>query len=136
MGILVRRGLATVGFFESVPIGIVVLMTGVVYMVLLGRDRLPVREGAQGRRDVYRLREYVTEVMASPTSSPVAETLPDSRLGRDYDLTVLGIECDGECLDRIGRDIVIQKDDLLTIEGSVDGLMEARQALRPGPEAE
>lgn len=40
----------------------VVMTTGILYLVLSGRHLLPVREGAQGRRDVYGLREYVTEV--------------------------------------------------------------------------
>jgi di/tricarboxylate transporter len=136
MGILAERGLPTVGFFEFAPMGMVVLTTGVIYMVLIGRHLLPVREGAQGRRDVYRLREYVTEVRVSPTSSLAGKTLLESRLGQDYDLTVLGIERDEDCIDRIGRDTFIQQDDLLTIEGSADDLMEARQALDLTLEAE
>jgi di/tricarboxylate transporter len=136
MSILADRGLPTLGFFQFTPLGIVLLTTGVLYMVLIGRHLLPVREGAQGRRDVYRLREYVTEVRVSVTSPLAGKTLLESRLGREYDLTVLGLERDGECLDRIGRDTLIQKDDLLTIEGSADDLMEAREALGLAPEAE
>ena len=129
MGILAERGLPTIGFFGFTPMGLVLLTTGVLYMALVGRHLLPVREGAQGRQDVYRLREYVTEVRVSTTSPLAGKTLLDSGLGRDYDLTVLGLERDGECLDRIGRDTLIQKDDLLTVEGSPDDLMEAREAL-------
>jgi di/tricarboxylate transporter len=129
MSILADRGLSTLGFFQFTPLGIVLLTTGVLYMVLIGRHLLPVREGAQGRRDVYRLREYVTEVRVSTTSPLAGKTLLESRLGREHDLTVLGIERDGECLDRIGRDTLIQKDDLLTVEGSADDLMDAREAL-------
>jgi len=129
MGILAERGLPTIGFFGFTPMGLVLLTTGVLYMALMGRHLLPVREGTQGRQDVYRLREYVTEVRVSTTSPLAGKTLLDSRLGRDYDLTVLGLERDGECLDRIGRDTLIQKDDLLTVEGSPDDLMWAREAL-------
>ena len=129
MGILAERGLPTIGFFGFTPMGLVLLTTGVLYMALVGRHLLPVREGAQGRQDVYRLREYVTEVRVSTTSPFAGKTLLDSGLGRDYDLTVLGLERDGECLDRIGRDTLIQKDDLLTVEGSPDDLMGAREAL-------
>ena len=136
MGILAERGLPTIGFFGFTPMGLVLLTTGVLYMALVGRHLLPVREGAQGRQDVYRLREYVTEVRVSTTSPLAGKTLLDSGLGRDYDLTVLGLERDGECLDRIGRDTLIQKDDLLTIEGSPDDLMEAREELGLVPEVE
>ena len=128
MGILAERGLPTIGFFGFTPMGLVLLTTGVLYMALVGRHLLPVREGAQGRQDVYRLREYVTEVRVSTTSPLAGKTLLDSGLGRDYDLTVLGLERDGECLDRIGRDTLIQKDDLLTVEGSPDDLRGVREA--------
>jgi di/tricarboxylate transporter len=134
--ILADRGLPTLGFFDFTPMGAVLLTTGVLYMVLVGRRLLPERVGAQGRQDVYRLRDYVTEVRVSATSPLAGRTLLDSGLGRDYDLTVLGLERDGDCLDRIGRDTVILKDDLLTIEGSADRLVEAREALGLVIEAE
>jgi di/tricarboxylate transporter len=129
MGILAGRGLPTLGFFGFLPMGLVILTTGIIYMALIGRHLLPVREGAQGGRDVYRLREYVTEVRVSATGSLAGKTLVDSRLGQDYDLTVLGIEREGECLSPIGRDTRIEAGDLLTVEGSADDLMDARQAL-------
>jgi di/tricarboxylate transporter len=129
MGILAEHGLPTIGFFGFTPIGLILLTTGVLYMAQVGRHLLPVREGAQGRQDVYRLREYVTEVRVSTTSPLAGKTLLDSGLGRDYDLTVLGLERDGECLERIGRDTLIRKDDLLTVEGSPDDLMGAREGL-------
>jgi len=136
MGILADRGLATLGFFEFTPIGVVVLTTGILYMVLIGRHLLPVREGAEGRRDAHRLREYCTEVMVSNDSPLARKTLLESRLGRDYDLTVLAIERYGASLSPIGRDTVVQAGDLLTVECKVDSLMSARQALGLTIEAE
>ncbi|HSR29660.1 MAG TPA: SLC13 family permease [Anaerolineae bacterium] len=136
MGILAERGLSTIGFFGFTPMGLVVLTTGVLYMVLIGRHLLPVREGAQGRQDVYRLRQYVTEVRISDTSPLAGKTLLESRLGQDYDLTVLAIERDGVSQAPIRRDTVVQSADLLTVEGSADDLMAAREALGITIEAE
>jgi di/tricarboxylate transporter len=136
MGILADRGLAALGFFDFTPMGIVVLTTGVLYMVLIGRHLLPVREGAQGRQDVYRLRQYVTEVRVSNTSPLAGKTLLESRLGRDYDLTVLAIERDGVGEAQLGRDTVVEAGDLLTVEASADDLMAAREALGITIEAE
>jgi len=136
MGILAARGLPTLGFFDFTPMGIVVLTTGILYMVLIGRHLLPVREGAQGRRDVYRIREYVTEVVVSTTSPLPGKTLLESRLGQDYDLTVLAIERDGVNLSPITRETGVQIGDLLTVEGSADSLLKAREALGLTIEAE
>ena len=136
MGILADRGLATLGFFDFAPMGMVVLTTGVLYMVLIGRHLLPVREGAQGRQNVYRLREYVTEVRVSNPSPLAGKTLLESRLGQDYDLTVLAIERDGVSLSPIGRDTRVEAGDLLTVQGSADDLVAGREALGLTIEAE
>jgi di/tricarboxylate transporter len=136
MGILAERGLSTLGFFEFAPMGIVVLATGVIYMVLIGRHLLPVREGAQGREDIYRLRQYVTEVRVLNTSPLAGKTLLACGLGRDFDLTVLAIERDGVSEAQLGRETLIQAGDLLTVEGAADDLMAAREALGITIEAE
>jgi di/tricarboxylate transporter len=136
MGILADHGLATLGFFDFAPMGLVVLTTGILYMVLIGRHLLPVREGAQAQRDIYQLREYVTEVRVSTTSPLAGKTLVESRLGQDYDLTVLAIERDGASLSPIRRDTRVKAGDLLTVEGSADDLVAGREALRLTIEAE
>ena len=136
MGILADRGLSTLGFFDFTPMGIVVLTTGILYMVLIGRHLLPDREGAQGRQDVYRLRQYVSEVRVTNPSPLVGKTLLESGLGHDYDLTVLAIERDGVSLSPIGRDTLVRAGDLLTVEASADDLVAAREALGLTIEAE
>ena len=135
-GILAERGLPTFGFFEFAPMGIVVLVTGVLYMVLIGRRLLPVREGALGREEVYNIRDYVTEVRVSPESSLIGKTLLESRLGQDFDLTVLALQRENGKQPRLRRDIVIQIGDLLIVESSASDLMAARQSLGLTVEAE
>jgi len=135
-GILAERGLPTFGFFEFAPMGIVVLVTGILYMVLIGRRLLPVREGALGREEVYNIRDYVTEVRVSPESSLIGKTLLDSRLGQDFDLTVLALQRENGKQPRLRRDIVIQIGDLLVVESSASDLMAARQSLGLTVEAE
>ena len=136
MKILADRGLPTLGFFDFTPMGIVVLTTGILYMVLVGRHLLPVRQGAEGRSDVYRLREYISEARVSTSCSLAGKTLFESRLGQDYDLTVLAIERNGVSQPAIGRDTRLEGGDLLTVEGCADDLMAAREALGLVIEAE
>jgi di/tricarboxylate transporter len=129
MGILSARGLPTLGFFEFMPIGIVLLTTGVIYMVLIGRHLLPSRGGAEDRRDAVLRREYVAEVRIPEDCGLAGKTLLESGLGRDFDLTVLAIERDSVAQARIGFDTTIEAGDLLTVEGSADNLMNAREEL-------
>jgi len=134
--ILAERGLPTFEFFEFTPMGIVVLTTGVLYMVVLGRRLLPVREGALGKEDAYNIRDYVTEVRVSPVSSLIGKTLLESRLGQDYDLTVLALQRENGNQPRLRRDTVIRMGDLLVVESSASDLMTARQSLGLTTEAE
>ncbi len=135
-GILAERGLPTFGFFEFTRMGIVVLTTGVLYMVVIGRRLLPVREGALGGEDVYKIRDFVTEVGVSPVSSLIGKTLLESRLGQDYDLTVLALQRENGNQPRLRRDTVIRMGDLLVVESSASDLLTARQSLGLTTEAE
>ncbi|MFQ5943833.1 MAG: SLC13 family permease [Anaerolineales bacterium] len=135
-GILTGAGLPSFGFFEFTPMGIVVLATGTVYMVVIGRRLLPVREGARGKEDVYKIRDYVTEVRVSPVSSLIGKTLLQSRLGRDYDLTVLVLQREDGNQPSLHRDTEIRMGDLLVVQSSASDLMAARQSLGLTTEAE
>ncbi|MFQ5932368.1 MAG: SLC13 family permease, partial [Nitrospiraceae bacterium] len=135
-GILAERGLPTFGFFEFTPMGVVILATGILYMVFVGRRFLPDREGARGKEDVYLLRDYVTEVRVSPVSSLKDKTLLESRLGEDYDLTVLALQRENGDQPPLHRDTLIKRGDLLVVESSASDLIAARQSLGLTTEAE
>lgn len=128
-GILVARGLPAFGFFEITPIGAIVLATGVIYMALIGRHLLPVRYTADEPDTLAQLRAYISEVQVSPESGLVGKNLYESKLGSDYDLNVLSIIREGSVISQFHRDLVIQQDDNLIIEGSVENLLIAQQSL-------
>jgi di/tricarboxylate transporter len=128
-GILAERGLPTFGFFEFTPMGLVVLTTGILYMFFIGRRLTPVRDGARGKEDIERLRDYVTEVRVSGDSRLNGKTLLESRLGQEFDLTVLAIQRENGDLPVLHRETLIQSGDLLIIESSASELMDARQSL-------
>jgi di/tricarboxylate transporter len=128
-GILAERGLPTFGFFEFTPMGIVVLTMGILYMFFIGRRLIPVREGARGKEDIERLRDYVTEVRVSSDSRLNGKTLLESRLGQEFDLTVLAIQRENGDLPVLHRETAILSGDLLIIESAASDLMDARQSL-------
>lgn len=143
--LLNKRGLPSFGFFDFTPMGIIVFSAGIVYMVLAGRHLLPVRSAAPTNRAAAldSLRAYVSEVRVTPGSPLAVKTLLQSRLGADYDLTVIGIIRDvlgaDEPVPRSlapHRDTRIEPNDLLLIEGQVEALMRACQDLKLTIEAQ
>jgi di/tricarboxylate transporter len=128
-GILVARNLPSFGFFEITPMGILVLSTGIIYMVLIGRHLLPVRETAAEPLASSQLREYISDVQVPSQSSLVGKNLYESGLGAQYDLTVLSIIREGKPLVGLHRDVIIQEKDHLILEGSANNLLTAKDNL-------
>lgn len=133
--ILAERGLETFTFFDFTPMGSIVFASGIIYMILIGRHLLP-RRAVTEEWQVSQMRDYVTEVRVSDTSPLVGKTLAESRLGADYDLTVLAILRDGRVQTTLNRDTRLRLDDLLMIEGQAESLIEARDTLNLELESE
>ena len=127
--IVSENGLPTFGFFDFTPIGIVVLGTGILYMIFIGRHFLPVRQ-APGEAEVKgQLRKYISEVRVQPEGKLAGLSLLDSKLGADYDLTVIGLVRGNKTITKLERDSVIESQDILLIEGSAENLLRARKEL-------
>jgi di/tricarboxylate transporter len=135
-GILVARGLPAFSFFEITPMGAIALATGIIYMVILGRHLLPIRETASDPLASPHFRAYISEVQVTPESQLSGKNLYESGLGADYDLTVVSIIRDGKPLIGLHRDFVIEQNDHLIIEGSAQNLITARDELNLKIEAD
>jgi len=128
-GVLIARDLPSFGFFEITPMGLLVLTTGVIYMVLIGRHFLPVRETAGDPLASSQLREYISDVQVTSQSSLNGKNLYESGLGAGFDLTVLSIIREGKPLVGLHRDVVIRENDHLILEGSAQNLLNAKEDL-------
>jgi len=127
-GILINRGLPGFGFFDITPMGIVVLVTGMVYMVAIGRHLLPVREKDEPLFSK-QLREYFSDVQVAADSPLIGANIFDSQLGTKFDLTVVSIIRDGEPITPLHRECVIQNNDHLILKGPARKLIRAQGAL-------
>jgi di/tricarboxylate transporter len=133
--ILADRGLESFNFFDFTPMGGIVFASGILYMVLVGRHLLPKRAVTE-EWHVNQMRDYVTEVRISDTSPLAGLTLEESRLGADYDLSVLAILRDNRVKTSLNRDTRLNPNDILMIEGQAENLIEARDALNLEIESE
>jgi di/tricarboxylate transporter len=133
--ILAERGFESFEFFDFTPMGAIVFAAGILYMVLVGRHLLPVRPTAE-EQQTQQLREYISEVRVPPESPLVGKTLADSRLGSDFDLSVLAILREGQLLTALNRDTHLYADDLLFMESEAGTLLKASEELGLAIEAE
>lgn len=133
--LLTDRGLPGLRFFDFTPTGLVVFISGMLYMVLIGRHLLPSRK-PQNIQEAYQLREYLSEVRILEQSKLAGKTLAESRLGSDYDLNVVAI-IDLENHRHIPhRDHHFRPGEILVVKGRLEDLLRARESLGIAIEAE
>lgn len=126
--IVADYGLPTFGFFDFAPIGIVVFVTGILYMVLVGRHLLPVRQAPDQEETERRLRDYISELRVLQQSRLAGRTLYESRLGAEFDVTVVAIDRQGIMRTSLHRETRLYVDDLLVVKGAPENLVRAAKA--------
>ncbi len=89
--LVTEHNLRPLGMFEFFPVGIVLTVSGILYLTTLAPRLLPVRRGEGDLATAYHLRKYLTEVEIVPRSHLAGRTLERSQLSELYDLDVLEI---------------------------------------------
>lgn len=112
--------IAPVGMFELTPIGIILSLAGIAYMVLIGRHQLPVHLDDERTSD-FEIREYVTEIVVLPSSPLIGQRIYESDLSI-LDFRVLKILRSREQLTPDPY-LTINENDVLLVEGRIKDLM-------------
>ena len=105
--------------FSITPIGIALVLVGVVYM-LLARWLIPKRSGEQGDDDYLRLDRYRTELLVMKDSRWA--TRPLSEVQKAFGITVLGWLREGVRRDDLTPESPMLSGDILLVEAPADEL--------------
>lgn len=99
---LERSGLEPFGFFSFAPVGLVILVIGIGYVLTIGRGLLPKDAGKTAHRearptmrelaDNYGLTGQLHRVRLNDGSKLSGQTVVESRLRTKYAVTIVGIE--------------------------------------------
>jgi di/tricarboxylate transporter len=123
-------GLISFSLFDYTPVGLVVLFSGVIFMVFLGRHLLPNRnlaqEYSQGKQidldKIYQLSGQMFFIRVPEGASLAGETLAESRIGTILGVNILGIMRDGETNLSPEPNSIINSGDRLLATGTAETL--------------
>jgi di/tricarboxylate transporter len=115
---------------EFLPLGIPLVITGILYMVLLGRRWLPVTTPTQRLIEqsgpelvsIYRLEERLIRARLTLGSELAGKTIAQSCLRECHNLNLVAIERNGRSLLSLSPDLVILPDDILVLEARPEDL--------------
>lgn len=135
------QGLRPFQFFDFTPIGLALLAAGVLYMLLVGSRLLPDYKPRQDVQrvetpeelvSIYRLPDNLFRLRVRRGSELVGQTLAESHLRQDYNVTILDIQRQAEPrpVAKIGeRRLVLQNDGYASISPTADTQINAGDIL-------
>jgi len=125
-GLMTQFDLPPIGMFELTPVGIPVLISGILYMFLVGKRLIPDRATPDTLTETFNLRPYLAELRITAGSNLAGKTMAQSNLGRNYDLTVLSIIRDGKRQVHPPADLILMEGDALLVEGASEAILKIR----------
>jgi len=120
-------GLTPFGVLDFIPIGIPLVLIVVIYIILIGRRLLPVRDPASQASDFHRLREELLrtyameqsllEISIPPGSAMAGLSIRQGAWRTKIRLNVLGIARNGTFISAPGPETIIREKDIVLVQG-------------------
>jgi di/tricarboxylate transporter len=125
-GLMTDYGLERMGMFELSPVGIPIVIAGLLYMYFIGRRLIPDRSGETIDLEQLANPSYMTEIVIMPESSLAGQTLEESGLGRDLDLKVVRVVRNKSRYLEPRGSTKLEENDVLLVEGPRDDLLKVK----------
>lgn len=119
-GFITQAGMEPIGMFEITPIGLIILVTGMLYMLFIGDKMLP-SHAASDDDDAPTSREYLSEIVILPGSPLIGQYVADSDLSI-LDFKILKVLRNKEAIQPT-PDVQLAEGDILIVTGKVSNLI-------------
>jgi di/tricarboxylate transporter len=126
-GLMTQHGMSPIGMFELAPVGLPILVIGILYMLFWGYKLIPERGDVESEFEEIGKPPYLAEVIILPGSALANKTLAESGLGRDLDLTVVRVEREKQRYFAPQADLYLKENDVLLVEGSRDDILKVKE---------
>lgn len=128
-GVSKKLGYGEFSIFQFTKLGIITFIIGLIYLAFIAPKLIPNRKPLTNEflGQDYDIKEYFTELIITPRSSLVGQTLSHSEIQRKFDLDVLEILQNGVRFSQPLGDKVLGVGDILVIRSSKEDLLKIRE---------
>lgn len=119
-GVAEKAGIEPISLFQMTPVGIILTITGILFLVLGGTRLLPDRENDQDLEKKFGIKSYITEIVLLPNSDSIGKKMMDSNIIKDYDLDVLQIKRGNSEIIMPSGDFTLESNDILKVRCDID----------------
>ena len=122
-------GLGQFSLFQFTGLGAITFIVGLAYLAFVAPFLLPNRQvDNRGLSQKYGMKEYVSELVITPRSSLVGQTLQASQLQRRFDVDVLELIRNGSHFAQPLADKTLAAGDILMVRGNKQDLLKVRES--------
>lgn len=114
-GIAADHGLAPFTMFQMAPMGIVLAIAGIAYMLFFGRKQLRKERDPTGLKERFGVKDYISEIELLPGAPSVGEQIMNSRLVKELQTDIIEIRRGEEVFTLPSGDMVLQAKDMLKV---------------------
>jgi di/tricarboxylate transporter len=125
----VSRGLDPFHLFEFAPLGIVLVVIGIIYLTLFSNILIPKRKGVDEQIDKYRLADYLAEMRVTAGSPFVGKSWRDVDKKKLNGVDLIKMIRNGKATWRAWT-TTIKEDDYLLLHGNADDLIKMKDAYK------
>ncbi len=113
-------GLGAFGMFEMTKLGLVFLLAGFLYLLLIGLRLLPDHTKPNTFTEKYNLGDYLTNVVLQEGAPSVGKTIKTSPLTKDLKVEIIAVQRGEIHFSSPTDDFVLEANDTLKVKGDLD----------------
>jgi di/tricarboxylate transporter len=125
-GVSKKLGYGEFGLFQFTTLGLITFVIGLGYLSVVAPRLLPDRKAPSADFTGYDLNDFVSEVVVTPTSNLIGQTLKSSQIQRKFDFDVLELIRDGSHFPQPVADKPLLAGDILIVRGTRNDLLTIR----------
>jgi di/tricarboxylate transporter len=110
-----ESGQPAFSMFEIAPLGLIVFVVGMAYMLLIGIRIIPDRRMEGDLIESFNLQEYIVEVVLLKNAESIGRTIKDAPIVKEIDIAIIGIQRGDQVIHVPSPDFVFQEGDVLRV---------------------
>ena len=129
-GIAEKEGLPPIEMFDMTIMGLILLFSGIIYMLLIGIKLLPTRVNEKDLEAKFGMRNYLTEIELLPNSESVGKSIMESSLLKEIDIDIIEVRRNRESFMLPAGDFILQANDILKIRCNIEKIKSLKDKVR------
>ena len=121
-GIAESQGQEPFSMFEMLPVGIILVVVGILYMAFIGIKLLPKKKSQESMKEEFGHREYLTQIQLMKTESENGVRIMDASWVKELGVAILEVKRKHNKYSLPPGDFILKENDVLKVHCKIDRL--------------